>query len=171
MAKTGRPRGNGVTRPVQRSRVALAAILRDTFSPELVRDWYMMLLSGKKPIIVADARCTGGFMVMESPGGYTPPTLDQMMTAMARIHERAEGMPAQHVHLEAELKAEITAIGTGLPSPKELPDHVQEAIRKAIHGMKAPKQLPPPSIDVEFAEVVPITSDVVPVPVVADDKV
>jgi hypothetical protein len=147
------------TKAARRSKISLAAVLRDKFKPELVADWYLMLLSGKKPIIVEDKRYDGGMTVIEAPGGYTPPTLDQMMTAMARIIERRDGMPAQHMHLEAAITAEVTALSGGMPSAGELPPGVADAIRNALKASAPQKYLPSPEpefpeLDVQDAEIV-----------------
>ncbi len=161
----GRPRGSGVSRPVQRSRVKLAMVLRDEFPAELISKFYEMILMGKIPEIVEDARATttGGKRVVERAGAYTPPTLDQRMQVVARILERTDGMPAQHVHLEAEIQAE-TKLLIGLPDVKQLAPDVKEALRKALRGETGDqKRLPTPEPD--FSDMNVIDADFKDLPV------
>ena len=42
--------------------------------------------------------------------GYGAPTADQILLARARVHERSYGQAPQHVHVEQEVRAELTAI-------------------------------------------------------------
>jgi hypothetical protein len=163
--KLGRPPGNGVSRPVQRSRVKLAMVLRDEFPAELISEFYKLILMGKIPEIVEDARATktGGKKVVERTGAYTPPTLDQRMQVVARILERTDGMPAQHVHLEAEIQAE-TKLLVGLPTVKELPPDLVDALRKALRGDGSPqKRLATPEPDFADLDVVDADFETLPV--------
>lgn len=160
-----RAHSNGVSAPVRRSRTSLAALLREDFPNEIISEFYRVILEGKMPVLVKDERCTttGGWKVVADPDDqYTKPTLDQRMNALARVLDRRDGLPAQHVHIEAELRAEMTAIAAGVDTRylQSLSPEALKSIREAVRSMKALPPSPSPEpveetdvIDAEFTDV------------------
>lgn len=101
-------------------------MLREKFHEEIVYQWFLMILSGKNPRIVKDARYTetNGLKVEEDTTNMTAPSPERQDQAMAALLNRRDGLPAQRVQLESELKmfsvnatVDATALA-GLPAEK-----------------------------------------------------
>ncbi len=174
MANSGSGRSansNGVDGGTRQSRVGLAAYFRGRFPMALLADMYVTLLMGKMFKVVkvdecdhpphAGQDCTCGLSVEEDTDSYDKrPTIDHMILVIARIMERSYGMPAQHVHVEQEIRAELTAIHAGIDLRylDSLPPQALDSIRGALRNLNAaPKDpvslpLPNPDDDVEDAE-------------------
>lgn len=149
-----RSNSNGKDRATRQSRTSLAAFYRERFPPQVSAEFYEAVLMGKNPRLVrvpedeeCHEHCDCGYRVLAEdayPG--QGPTLDHKFLAWARIKERAYGQPAQHVHIEQEIKAEITAI-TGGVDPKfigTLNPKALEALRRTMLELDAP---PPPPVN------------------------
>lgn len=146
----------------RQSRVSLAAYGRSRFPEHIMYDLYLQILENKHPKVVrlpdgedcGQYNCTCGLRV-EGYSGAQDPTLDQKMLAMARMADRNWGQPGQHLHIENEIKAEVTAIGAGLDPRffKGLTPKALKAIRDALTNRATP-ELPEgePIPDVEFEE-------------------
>lgn len=101
-------------------------MLREEFPPEIVYQWFLMILSGKNPRVVKDARYTetNGLKVEEDTTNMTAPSPERQDQAMAALLNRRDGLPAQRVQLESELKmfsvnATVDAAAlAGLPAEK-----------------------------------------------------
>ncbi|MGN6108087.1 MAG: hypothetical protein ACTHU0_23470 [Kofleriaceae bacterium] len=115
----------------------LALAVREGVPAELMRDWHLMICEGKSPLL--RRRGTGWSLEAEEQGMI--PTLDQRTRSMVWLAERGYGLPAQQIHLEAELRAQVAAIGQ-VPVVASLDTGKQWAIREILRGC-----LPAPSSD------------------------
>src|ERR1043165_7837854 len=106
------PRGRKVGTPptptnpeVKRARSNLAYRIREQLDPQIIFDYYMMILYGKNPKIVPDARCTesAGLKVIADEEDCRVPSPERRDAALQRLLDRGWGMPAQSIHIEAEL--------------------------------------------------------------------
>ena len=150
MAKDKVIRSNGA---IRRSRSNLAIWLRENLHESVITDWYMAILSGKDAIIVADKRCTqtGGYRVEIPERGNIPPTLDQKFRAMEDLLQRRDGMPAQHVTLEAEVRAHMAA-GDGAVDKEQLSTLTPEklmALRELLRPALPAGRSSEPAVDAE----------------------
>lgn len=145
-------RATGKDRATRQSRVGLAAYFRQRFPMAVLADMFTVVLTRKMPLVrkIADGEpcdhppvsgedCTCGLEVVEDPDTYDKPTLDQMLLVLSRIMERSFGQPAQHVHVEQEIRAEIQAVAAGvdLKYLANLPREALDSIRSAIKGVGA----------------------------------
>lgn len=151
-----RTNSNGHDVGTRKGRASLAAKARELLQDgDLFLEFYMKVCEGKIPKITRDddGNITG---VGEDFG--PAPTLDHRMLAIARIVERGYGQPAQHMHIEAEVRAEVQAIASGV-DPQYLAKLSPEAlleIRRAVKQLSAPapKDREDASIpDAEFVEI------------------
>jgi hypothetical protein len=161
-----RKHSHGHDKSTRESRVSLAAYLRERFPMTVIADMYGVVLQRKMPKIekVPDDEechpaCECGWRVVVDEFAL-PPSIDHMMLTLARIMERSYGQPAQHQHIEMELKAEVSAIAGGI-DPRylnKLSPQALLAIRDAVKGL-TPVALPsgepdlPIAIDAEFEDV------------------
>lgn len=109
----------------------------DPESNNLALEFYLKILEGKVPKLIRDE---DGNPLKIGEEDYAPqPTLDQRMLAMARFTERAYGQPAQHMHIEAELRAEVTAIAGGVDTRylQRLSPEALLAIKNAVKALPA----------------------------------
>lgn len=127
---------NGVSSAVRKSRTSLAAMLRDRIHEEIIADYWLMILSGKAPAIVSDKRETlrGCLKVIEDPNDKVAPSPERRDAAMKALLERRDGMPAQRVHLEAELRASITTTTVDATALAGLPPERLGAVVSALRA-------------------------------------
>lgn len=160
MAKTGKTLAKKVNQTghdvsTRKARTSLAARVRElTNQGELVVDFYLKVLEGKNPKLIRDEDGNPAEIGEEAHG---TPTLDQKMLAAARILERGYGQPAQHTHIEAEVRAEVTAIAGGV-DPRyfgKLSPEALLAIRNAVKALPAREEETgdDEAIDAEYVEV------------------
>lgn len=157
-----RKHSHGHDKNTRESRVSLAAYLRERFPMVIIADMYEILLMGQMPLIKkvpeedeCHLGCVCGLEVIPDPDQRADrkPNIDQMMLVIARIMERSYGQPAQSVHIEAEIRAEVTAIAGGV-DPRylnKLSPHALMAIKKAI-SETAPAALPSGEPDLEIID-------------------
>lgn len=109
----GRQRGVAVLPDMRRSRTNLAVLLRDKVHEQVICDWFLMLLSGKNPIIVEDKRFSeqGCRKVIEDPDDLSVPSPERRDQAMKALLDRRDGLPATRVQLDAEVR---TAMSRGV---------------------------------------------------------
>ncbi len=171
--KKGNP--SGVDRGTRQSRTSLAAYGRARFPQHLMYDMYMAICMGYKPKLEklspddhcsnyplnpwqpSPADCECGWRVQGMPEYIDPrdvPTVDHVMLAMARMADRNWGQPAQHTHIEAEIKAEVTAIAGGVDPRyfQRLSPEALRAISDAVRGRVTPSL--PDGDPIQDAEVV-----------------
>lgn len=144
----GRPKGSVVLPDVKRSRTNLAILLRESFHENLIRDWFLMILSGQNPVIVEDKRFSeqGGYKVIVDPVDKMVPSPERRDQAMRALLDRRDGLPAQRVQLEAEIRSTQTHSVLGAPELAHLPPRVLGAVVSALRGALA--GAPPRVIDV-----------------------
>jgi len=127
----------------------------------VIADMYEILLMRKMPKVVKvpeDEECHEGCecglaVVAEDTYAGQGPTIDHMMLTIARIMERSYGQPAQHMHIEAEVRAEVQAISAGV-DPRylgKLSPQALLAIRNAVKGL-SPAELPAGEPDLEIID-------------------
>lgn len=163
-----RKNSNGHDGGTRKGRVSLAAKARELLGDgDLALEFYLKVCEGKVPKLVRDK--SGKIVGVEEDDGKkvdnvyvipppSPPTLDQRMLAMARVVERGYGQAAQHMHIEAEVRAEVQAIASGV-DPRYLAKLSPEAllaIRQAVTALPAPKPKDPENADIEDAEFVDV---------------
>jgi hypothetical protein len=141
--KPGRPKGSTIDPAARRSRGNLAMLLRDRVHEEVIMKWLLMILQGKNPKIVEDARCTttGGLDVVEDLDALGKPSPERQDQAMRELLNRRDGLPAQRVQLEAELRTlhvtgHISAADLAALSPAAL-GRIAATLRGAIASSSA----------------------------------
>lgn len=127
-------------------------LTRKRVDPELILEWYMMILMGKNP--VADKDEQGNYYIKEDPSpNAPPPTLEQKNAAMRVVLERREGMVPQKVDFTANVASAL---------PPELMAGLNANTLALIAQALA---LPDPNvIDTEGVEVVPTEGIAIDVP-------
>ncbi len=170
MPPKDRKNSNGHDKSTRESRVSLAAYLRQRFPMVVIGDMYECLLMRKMPKVEKveeDEECHEGCdcglkVTPEDTYAGQGPTIDHMMLTIARIMERSYGQPAQHMHIEAEVRAEVQAIAGGVDTRYlgKLSPQALLAIRNAVKGM-VPAALPSgePDVDVIDAASSEVTDD------------
>jgi hypothetical protein len=163
-----RTNSNGHDTGTRKGRVSLAAKARELLKEgDLALEFYMKVCEGKIPKILRDddgniigvgheeEQYVNGVRV----GKELPPiTTDQRMLAMARVVERGYGQAAQHMHIEAEVRAEVQAIASGV-DPRYLAKLSPEAllaIKNAVKALPAPKPKDSKDAEIQDAEFVEV---------------
>lgn len=150
----GRPKGSTNDRAAQRAAGNLAWLLRAHFHERLIFDWYLMILQGKNPKIVEDARCkeTGGYRVDEDRDVLGAPSPERRDAAMRELLNRRDGLPMQAFQLKAELQ---TLQLTGTVSASELASLSPAALGRVIASLQGAiaetRALPAGTVDQEDA--------------------
>ena len=163
MSKKKQPANpSGHDRSTKQSRVSLAAHYRARYPKELQEEFYDCILRRVVPKMIHVDDCGHNECALAAARGDEPcnkhfvdenaveysqkPTLDQMMLAMARIKDRAYGQAPQHHVVEAEIRAEVTAIAGGVDPRyfQRLSPEALAAIASAVRGVNPPP-LPAPS--------------------------
>jgi len=146
-----RKHSHGKDKSTRESRVSLASYYRGRFPPPVQADIYEAILMRMIPKVerveegeYCHDNCDCGLKVtaiaptLESQ----KPTIDHQFLALARIKERAYGQPAQHTHIEAEIRAEVTAIAGGVD-----PRYLGKLSPKALMAIKyAMENVDPPAL-------------------------
>lgn len=160
--------GNKITNVAKRrAGAALAKACNEVMPDAEVAWWLREVMAGRDPDAPTDADGSPRLRSLESIQAAAPDWGTRMRAARMFL-ERKDGLPAQHVHIQQELKAELTtarvtltpaAIATMDPSKKQaLRDLLREAISVgstpvlAMGG--AQTRAVPETIAVESAEVI-----------------
>lgn len=153
-----RSNSNGITRAKRQQRVSLAAYMMNAYPVEYHLKFYTIVLAGKIPIVTLDDEHNVVGLEAHEPNGpvgsptfgIQAPTMDQRFLAQARIAERTFGQPAQHTHIQAELKAELNQITTNVDIGyyQQLPDKDQMRLRNLVLGLPDPFK----AAEAEYAE-------------------
>jgi hypothetical protein len=157
----GRPPGNHHTPDERRRRGNLAWVLRGAFHENVIRDWFLMILSGRNPVIVEDKRFSeqGGFKVAEDPLDKMPPSQERRDAAMKELLLRIYGQPAAYTVLQAELDAKVRHELVAVDELVELPPHVLGSLTTLLRSALPPSddRTPPPArvLDVAAVEATP----------------
>lgn len=124
-----------VVKAKRRKLASLAMVIREAWPPEEIFRWLRAVAAGQDPDRppVKD----GGF----DPGA-APIDWPIRMRAAKMLLERALGQPAQHIHLEAALKAEVTtaAVSVSASDLKNVDDQALEQLRGALRALAKPGQ-------------------------------
>lgn len=101
----------GLPKPVRDARRGLALMLRESISDELIRDYYVAILMNRDPYWAIDDE--GDYYITFNEGGciVDPVRKD---AAMRMLVERTHGLAAQHIQLDAEIRASVNSIGIGI---------------------------------------------------------
>ncbi len=78
-------------------------MLRARFPEDVICDWFAMLLAGKNPVIVEDARYENGHKVIEDPLDRQAPSQSRRDMAMRTILDRIYGQPVGHTQMQQEI--------------------------------------------------------------------
>lgn len=132
-----------------RSRSDIASMLREKVHEENITTYIVMVLQGKNPIFVEDADGPGGQIVVDS-GGRCP--VERQDAYFKILLERRDGLPAQRIHLEAEVRARAqqTVLPAGTADAARALDI--ETLRKVRELLGGPRNHAD-AIDAEFTEV------------------
>lgn len=136
---TWRPGASGNPAGMTRRRAEilrnLALAIREYHKPDEAYWWLRLVAAGVDPDHVDDGvpmwkrAAAAGAVVRPSAGGYIAPDWQHRNAAMKMIHERGWGQPAQHVVLEAEVRAsQAHARDSGDDEMRELNDAQLEAL-------------------------------------------
>jgi len=93
----------GVDLATRKARTDIATMLRDEIHEANIVKYIMMFLQGKNPVFVEDKNGPGGQIVVDAGG--IPPTPERRDAYFKIMLERRDGLPAQRIHLEAEVRA------------------------------------------------------------------
>lgn len=129
---------------LKRSRTSLAVLLRESFHENLIRDWFLMILSGQNPIIVEDKRYheQGGLKVVPDVNDLMAPSAERRDQAMKALLDRRDGLPAQRVQLQAEINSSQKTMIVGAPELANLSPRTLTAVAAALRtAMLAPPPL------------------------------
>ena len=129
-ARSGNPAGIG--RAQRRSRVSLAAYIHDAMTEDEVYTWLREVAAGRDPD--APKNADGGTSFSSAPDWAT------RRAAMKMLLERRDGMPAQHVHLQQELRAAIGVASVSL-TPQALaalPAGDKQQLRELLRKIATP---------------------------------
>lgn len=106
-ARGTNPSGKG--RHQHRSQISLAAALRDKYSDEWISNFLGSVAMGVDPAVPRNEDGTP-----RDGGTGVVPLIDwtTRMKALKFLLERRDGMPAQHVHIQAEIAASVQSTHT-----------------------------------------------------------
>lgn len=102
-----------------------------------------MILSGQNPIIVEDKRFSeqGGYKVIVDPLDPMAPSSERRDQAMRALLDRRDGLPAQRVQLEAEIRSTQLTTVVAPQEMAHLSPKVLGAVVAALKSAIAPPQL------------------------------
>lgn len=153
-----RSNSNGLTKAKRQQRVSLSVFMQNEYPMEYHLKFLNIIRAGKIPILVLDEDHNAIGIEAHAPNGPmgTPtfqigaPTLDQRMLAEARHLERSVGQPAQKIHIDQEIKAELNQITTTVDIGffQQLPDAAQTQLRNLVKGLPDPFK----AAEAEYAE-------------------
>jgi hypothetical protein len=87
---------------------------RQHADPDIIYQFYHMITCGINPVIIGDP---GNQSVVPDPSPHAiSPTLQQKSDAMRIIMERRDGLPAQSIQIDAEVRQKMEMLGTGVPT-------------------------------------------------------
>ncbi len=120
-------------RGAARLRVTLAHYLHEAITEEEVYRWLRAVAAGRDPDAERDA--DGNVTSMADPPDW--PTRQK---AMAMILDRRDGRPAQHVHLQQELRAAIgvASISATPETVAAMPREDKDTLRRLLRGVVGP---------------------------------
>ena len=100
------------------SRKNLAMWLRENVSEEWIGNYLRAIAEGRDPRALPEH-------------AQRPPTMEQSLRAMTMLLERRDGMAPQHIHLEAEMRAQVAVLGAQVD-----PARLAELARKDPEALK-----------------------------------
>lgn len=123
----------GATSKVVRRRLSLAEYLNGAITEEECFHWLREVAAGRDPDAPVDK--DGNVTSMSEP-----PDWPTRRAAMAMILDRRNGRPAQHVHLEQELRAAIgvASISATPESVAAMPRADKDQLRRLLRGIVEP---------------------------------
>lgn len=147
---------------VKRSRKNLALLLRESFHENLIRDWFLMILSGRNPVMVEDKRRVeqGCLKVVPDVNDLMVPTAERRDQAMRALLDRRDGLPAQRVHLQAEINSTQKTMVIGA---SELATLGPQALTALAQTLRSAMLAPPRILELTSAAAVESETPVVPV--------
>jgi hypothetical protein len=124
------------------ARNSLAVALRKDFSDEWISSWLREVIEGRDPNTKrdADGKALGGLT--------TTPDWQLRMRAMAMMLQRRDGMPAQHIQLEQEVRAMTAVVGQSISGdalkrlPPEQLNEARALLRSILSGEPRPGAAP-----------------------------
>ena len=142
----------GVIKAVSKSRRNLAILLRENVHEEIIMDYYLMILSGRSPKIVRDDRATTtlGLKVVPDEDDPMATSPERRDAALRAIMERRDGMPAQKIHLDAEVRSLQATAVIDPAALAALPAGRLHAVVAALRGATAALPPPPDVVDVDL---------------------
>lgn len=124
--KRGRPPGSGKSRKGQPAPTllnekrrqysyGLMQRIRERTDPDLLIDFHNMILEGKSPIW--DPLPGGGHRVIQDPSPLAvTPSLSDKIQSIKWLTERGYGLPVQSIQVDAEYRASLELLGSGVPT-------------------------------------------------------
>jgi hypothetical protein len=144
--KKGHPRGVSASKTLMKTNLAIA--VRSQVPAEVLVEFHLAILQGQNPRLVKDGRYEHGWKLEDVCGpdgaGGQPPTLQDKKDAAKALMERGWGMPAQTIHLEQDVKAQIEMLGATLPAnamasvPTSRLLALRNALRPPIEALSRP---------------------------------
>lgn len=122
--------------------------IRERIDPDLLIEFHTMIMEGKTP--VWEKIGDGEWHVIPDPSPLaTTPTLQDKYQSAKWLTERGHGLPVQSIQVDAEYRAKLELLGSGVPTnvlegmnPTVL-YHIQKALGAALDGN---------TIDADFVE-------------------
>ena len=159
-AGPGRPKGqlNGeALKKTRNYQISLTQAVREKVNPDILLDWDLMVLQGKNPILLWDARLQEFRCEADPSPMATAPTLNDKRQSQQNLLNRGWGMAASTVNIEANIKSQTLAFGVGIDNASlaKLDPNILFAIRDNLASLFAPKTDTSDAIDAEFTELSP----------------
>lgn len=135
--ESGKPGPKSLTQRYGRN-LALAA--REAIPANIMMDYIAAIMEGHgQATLKRDGRVEGGWVVAWPANGELESTSEQKQWAWQQWRLAGFGQPAQQIHLEADLRGQITSIGATLPigalSPGKL--HAVRALLRPVLNVPA----------------------------------
>lgn len=84
---------------------SVAEKIRDRVDPDLIVDYWVMILKGQNPLWEDDPKSPHGTRVIPDPNPMLPtPTLEQRTRAVQELTNRGWGLAVQSIQIDAQLK-------------------------------------------------------------------
>lgn len=127
---------------------SLASRIRERTDPDLICQFFEMIVEGKNPVWVRHQKTGVIYKVDSDPNPLQPsPTLEQRASAVKELVNRGWGLPVQSLQIDAQLKMQIQ---------DEIPQHLVEsgANWKALDIIRKALRLEDGNtVDAEFVDV------------------
>lgn len=151
--KIKKTRGEGlVIREQRRYEVSLNECIRKGMHPELILEYYKIILRGQTPVLEYK---DGLESFIPDPNPLTPtPTLEQRNAAMRALADRGYGLPAQSVTIDAEFKNKVELQLTGITTEQFGAIAAQNLYKlREMFSLPEPKEDNSDALDAEFTEI------------------